>query len=209
MNPMIRSLFIAVVTLAAASGCSSSAAQNSGSPGAVSETRSLETAPQALTNIIYAKNYTKQTVYLQRGGSQFRIPPYPQSNGNVDEICYPGFFGSSGHAPVAAITSFKNIHDAPTPAGKTVVMFLELTLKKQASITFIGQNCSGNASFVKGEPFIAGQNYSLYYFSQGQQVAPPSQLMEYQSDDFYLFTTNFAGQTLDLGVPIFLEFVQN
>jgi hypothetical protein len=88
-------------------------------------------------------------------------------------------------------------------------MFLELTLKKQTSIKFIDQNCSGNASYVASQPFVAGQNYSLYDYSGGQQVAPPSQLVEYQNIDLYFFTTNLSGQTFNLGVPTFLEFVQN
>jgi hypothetical protein len=202
---MIRSLVVAVATLALAPGCSGSATQAPAGGLPVSPVQTRNTI--SVTNILYAKNYTKQTIYLHSAGDGFRIPPYPQSNTNVDMIFYPGFFGTSGHAPVAAITSFKNIHGAPTPPSKSVVMILELTLKKQASIKFNDQTCSGNDSYVRGEPFIAGRNYSLYYYSGGQQVAPPSQLVEHQSDDFYLFTADLCDQTFNLGVPIFLEFV--
>jgi hypothetical protein len=159
--------------------------------------------------ILYARKYSKAKVHLNPAGSGFPIPEYPKGV-NGGEIFYPKFNGPPHHqVPFFVKTSYDNLYGAPTPPGKTVVLFLELTManaSELSSITFTGQNQTG--SFVGGQAFNPSQSYLLYEYSQGQEVGSPVPLT-YQGFGMWTFTAPLSGQTFLRGVPVVFEFVQD
>jgi peptidoglycan hydrolase-like protein with peptidoglycan-binding domain len=150
-----------------------------------------------------AKSASK-TETINKAGGTFTLPAFGGFSGTLG---YPSN-NAPANSKISLQTSTTNIHHAPTPHKKTVLMFEQATLKSGASaITFNGGTASGTFS---SSQIVTSHTYALYAYALGI-LAPgfPIQLGSPTSDGSLTFSSPLSGESLPTGIAVTFEFVQN
>ena len=194
---------LSLLALSVAAGC------------AVSTTSNLPTTPQQLPGAASQSAFSqsimnpdaksaKQTEPIDKAGGTLTLPAYGGYSGTLG---YPSNNAPSG-SKIALETSTTDIHHAPKPRGKKVLMYEQATLKSSASqITFKSGSGSGS---ISGPGIVTSHTYALYAYALGISVPGfPMQLGHPTSNGTISFSSPLSGQSIPTGIGVTIELVQN
>jgi len=145
----------------------------------------------------------KSTQDLAAGGGSLTLPT---CSGYKGKVSY-GKNNAPAKTTVTLITTTKNPGNVPTPAGKTVLAFVQATGNSTGgSVTF---NNTSSKSTISNKKLLSSKTYALYAYALGILVSGFPQQIGSPVNGVLTFASPLNGQTVPQGITIDFELAQN